>query len=207
MKTVKIEVVERAEKGTRACRRLRKDGRLPVNLYGLGRALRPLTVSTHEMQMLVDHGQTVVELTLDGKTQAAIMKDLQWDPTGAKLIHADLQRIDAAIPVHVHVPIRYIGTAPAMAGSIVEKQLDSLSLEILPLEIPREVVINLSRVGVGDRVTIGDIELPASAKPFHCHLEDVIVINHIHHEKEETVEEGAEAAEPEVIGKKKDEDA
>lgn len=204
MKSVKIEVSDREDRGTRACRRLRKAGKLPVNLYGLGRSVRALTVSMHEMEMLLEAGQTVVELTLGGESQAAIMKDLQWDATGAKIVHADLVRIDRDTPVHVHVPIRYIGNAPAVSGSIVEKLMDSISLEILPLEIPREIVINLGTLAVGDRLTVDSLSLPASAKPFHISGDDTVVVNHIHVEKE--APEAEEGAEPEVIGAKADEE-
>ncbi|MEE9394680.1 MAG: 50S ribosomal protein L25 [Planctomycetota bacterium] len=207
MKSVKIEVEERTKTGTNASRGLRKQGKLPVNLYGLGRSVRALAVNAHQMTRLMDQGQHVVELTLSGEVQAALVTDLQFDAIGSTILHADLIRVDRDTPVHTNVVIRYIGTAPAVAGSIVEKMMDSIPLEILPLEIPHEFVINLGSLAVDAKLTLGDIELPAGGKIFGAEADAVVVINHIRHEKEEVPadEEGeGGSVEPEVIGKAKE---
>lgn len=204
--TAKIEVVEREKVGTRESRRLRKKGRLPINLYGLGRPVRALHMDAHTMQQIVSRGGQIVELTLNDKTQPALMKDFQYDALGQTLQHIDLERIDATHAVHVHIPIRYIGTAPAVAGSIVEKQMDFVPLEILPLEIPREFVINLSKLEVGSHVSLGDLTLPGSGKLWDAHEEDVVVVNHVFREREVEAEEGETPAEPEVIARGKGEE-
>ncbi len=205
MKSVALNVEERSHTGTAACRRMRKQGVVPMNLYGLGRPVRLLSARGREIQRLLDQGVHIVDLTLSGKTQAALVKDIQYDAIGSEILHADLQRVDRNQPVHVYVPIRFLGTAPSIAGSLVEKLMEDIQLECLPLEIPDAFSINLSKLEIGQSVTVGDLEMPENCKPHGCHEDDIVVINHmkVHRDiEDETEEEGEEGpSEPELIGR------
>ena len=129
------------------------------------------------------------------------------NPIGSSIVHADFLRIDRDKPVHVYVPIRYIGMAPEVSGSNVEKLLEDIHIETLPLQIPDEFVINLSRLEVGQSITCGDMVMPAGCKLFGHHETDVIVVNHVKHGGGEAAEtEGDESVEPEVISKGKGDD-
>ena len=202
MKSVKLDVGERNGLGTAACRRLRAEGRVPLNLYGLDRPTRQLDAPAATLRLLLDRGVHIVDLTLGDKTQAALIKEVQYDAIGVEIMHADLQRVDRDKPVHVYIGMKLIGTAPEVSGSIVEKIITSLQIECLPLEIPDDLVINLSTLAVGSAVKVGDLALPAGAKVIGHHAEDIVIINHVKVVKEEAPVVAEGAAEPELIGKK-----
>ena len=88
------------------------------------------------MSLLIKRGAHIVELELDGDTQVALIKDVQWDALGSKIVHADFMRIDRDTVVHVYIPVRFLGTAPTVAGSVVDKILEDVQVEVLPLQIP-----------------------------------------------------------------------
>ena len=200
MDSLQLKVTDREERGTAASRRMRKTGFIPVNLYGLGREPRHMTASQHEAQMMVDKGYHIVELLQDDNRQVVLIQDVQFDALGTTVLHADFLRIDSDKPVNVFVPVRFIGLAPEVSGSVVDKPLEDIGVECLPLGIPDEFVINLSKLDVGDAFRIGDLEMPANCK-VHGHLDtDVIVVNHIKVEKAEVEDEDG-GVEPEVIGK------
>ncbi|MCA9323082.1 MAG: 50S ribosomal protein L25 [Planctomycetes bacterium] len=206
MKSVNLDVSERTEQGTAACRRMRKQGIIPMNLYGLGRPVRQLQSTERAMRTLIERGVHIVNLTIQDKTQAALIKEVQYDAVGSWVVHADLMRVDPKTPVQVYVPIRFVGTAPEVSGSMVDKIREDVHVECLPLEIPDEFTINLSKLQVGESVTIGDLKFPEGCLPYEHNAEDVIVINHVKVEREEPEAgegEGEEAAEPELIGRKK----
>jgi len=205
-KTARLGIEERKERGSTACRRLRRSGRLPLNIYGLGKEARPVSADAHDVERLIELGEHVVELEEGGKVaDVALLCEVQYDAIGSKILHADLVRVDYDKPVQVYVPIHYVGTAPEVADSVVEKVLDTIHVECLPGNIPHEVVVNLSQVEVGTHLTIADIEFPPGVKPFEQDPDDVVVANtHRAQVEEEAPLEGEEGepAEPEVIGKK-----
>ncbi len=205
MESAKLEVSDRSERGSAAARRMRKAGEFPVNLYGLGREPRAMSASAQVFERIVEKGFHIVELQQENKQQVVLIQDIQYDALGSQIIHADLMRIDREKKVHVHVPVRYIGMAPEMTDSVVDKMLDTINVEVLPMHIPQEFTINLSKVEVGDAVRVNDIEMPEGCAPFDHGDDDIIVINHIKVEAVvEDTDEESDSVEPEVIGAKPD---
>lgn len=206
MESAKLEVTDRSERGTASARRLRKTGQFPVNLYGLGRDPRAMQASAHAFERILEKGFHIVELQQEGKQQVVLIQDIQFDALGSSIVHADLMRIDREKKVHVHVPVRYIGMAPEVAGSVVEKLLDTIQVEVLPMVIPQHFTINLSELEVGSAIRVGEIVMPDGCAAYEHHDGDVVILNHVKVEAEEPETDGEESdsVEPEVIGKKPD---
>ena len=205
--SVRLDVKVREATGTAEGRRHRRAGNVPVILYGLGHDNRMFTVTEHAITRLIDQGGHIAELSLDGDTQVALVKDVQWDGLGQRIVHADFQRIDRDKVVHVFVPVRFIGVAPTISGSVVDKIRDDIQVEVLPLEIPKEFVVNISQLDVGDTVHISELEMPEGCSLFNHNPEDVVITHHMkaHQQDEEEGEgDGEVSLEPERIGEKKE---
>ena len=210
MENITLDIEMRTESGTASARRLRRSGRVPAVLYGLGRDARHLSMSTHDMMRILEKGEHVVELVSGETTQVVLIKDVQFDGLGSKLEHVDFVRIDRDIKVQVNVPIVFSGNAPTVANSTVDKLMDHLQVEVLPLEIPAAFEVSLNGLEVGSQVTVADLDIG------QCELvsnapEDTVAINHVVHIVEETTEDGEEgedagSVEPEVIGESKDDE-
>lgn len=204
MESAKLDVNDRSDRGTSAARRLRKTGQFPVNLYGLGRDPRAMQASSHSFERILDGGFHIVELQQSDKKQVVLIKDVQFDALGSTILHADLLRIDRDKKVQVHVPVRYIGMAPEVTDSIVEKLLDTIQVEVLPMAIPQQFVINLSKVEVGMAIRVGEIEMPEGCAAYEHNDSDMVVLNHVKVQVEAEESEDGDSVEPEVIGKKAD---
>lgn len=207
MQNITLNVEMRTETGSAAARRLRRSGRVPAILYGLKRDPRHLTMLTHDMVRILDRGEHVVELVSDETTQVVLIKDVQYDGLGSDLEHVDFVRIDRDVKVQVFVPIEYTGTPPSVANSTVDKIMNHVHVEVLPLEIPASFEVNLTNLEVGAQVLLGDLDI-GNCELFQSSPEDTVAVNHVVHvveETEETDDDGeGSTVEPEVIGEKDD---
>src|SRR5689334_377052 len=94
---------KRSEKGSAACRRLRKTGKIPANVYGHKQDAEPITVTLDGMRAVLASGHKVIHLEVDGKAETAMIREMQWDAFGVDIQHVDLLRIDPNELVHLDV--------------------------------------------------------------------------------------------------------
>jgi large subunit ribosomal protein L25 len=202
-----LHVQNREIVGKRNNERLRRAGRLPAVLYGHGEDSVNLTLAADELKASLRHGAKVVDL--DGAASGkALLQDIQWDTFFQHVLHVDLLRVRAGEKVKIDVPIELRGEAPgAREGGVIEQMVHSIEIEVSLDVIPERLHININRLEIGGQLTAKDIEdLPPGAEI----LDDVdtMIVHCIQPmaEEEEAPAEEAGAAEPEVIGKGKEED-
>jgi len=202
-----LHVENRQTLGKRNNERLRRAGRLPAVLYGHGEQAVSLTLAADELEASLRHGAKVVDL--DGAASGkALLQDIQWDTFFQHVLHVDLLRVRAGEKVRIDVPIELRGEAPgSREGGLIEQMVHSIEIEVALDVIPDKLHININRLEIGGELTAADIEdLPAGAKI----LEDLdtMIVHCVQPavEEEEEVGEEAGVAEPEVIGKGKEEE-
>ena len=157
-------------RGTRPSRRLRRTGRVPAVVYGLGE--NPLAVSVDRADLRgalsTDAGlNALITLDVDGDRQLSIVKDLQRHPVRRDVLHVDFLRIDPDDEVEVDVPLVLIGEAKKVtqASGMVDQVMHQVPLRAKPSEIPTEVTADVSDLEVGSSLRVSDIELPAGVTP------------------------------------------
>ncbi len=203
-----LNVKKRKSTGTRASNRLRSEGRCPAVLYGHNEASVSLSLAYDELSATLRHGAKVVELAGDEKGQA-LVQDLQWDTFGRYVLHADLLRIAADERVHVEIAVEAKGEAPGeKEGGVLTWVNHSVEIEVTPAAIPEKLHIDLAEVNLGDTVTADAvIDLPSGAKLLTP--PERVLLNCVTPKVDEEPE-GAEAvagsAEPELVGKKTEDD-
>lgn len=202
-----LHVEQRNDHGKRNNSRLRRAGKTPAVLYGHGEAPLSLSLAAEQLEASLRHGAKVVDL--DGAaTGKALLQDVQWDTFFHQVLHVDLLRVRAGERVTVDVPVELRGESPgAAAGGVIEQMIHSVEIEVALDVIPEKLHVNINHLQVGGQLTIKDItDLPAGAT---VNVDDDEMIVHCilpsAEEEEAAGEEGA-TAEPEVIGKGKDED-
>jgi large subunit ribosomal protein L25 len=194
-----LEVTLRKDTGTRAARRLRKEGRVPAVLYGHGEKCVDLTTTREAVEAMVRHGSRFVELTGAVKT-AAVVRELQWDTFGVEPIHVDFLRVSKSDRVKVKVPIDLKGECPGQrAGGVVNLVLHEIELECTADAIPDHIHAHVGHLEVGQVIKVHDLQLPAGAKAL-ADADETVVTCLIPAKKGE--EAAPAAAEPEVIGRK-----
>ena len=168
MNLVKAEIGR--EQGTRSSRRLRRTGRVPAVVYGMG--AEPVTVSVDNVDLRgvlnTEAGlNALITLDIDGGRQLSIVKDLQRHPVRRDVLHVDFLRIDPDQEVEIDVPLILVGEAKKVtqASGMVDQVMHHIPLLAKPADIPVEVTADVSDLEVGSSLRVTDIELPEGVTP------------------------------------------
>lgn len=161
-----IKVEKRDKLGSRASRKLRDTGRIPVSLYGLERPQLSLSIERDHAHAIFDRQLHLVDLELNGEGQQALVTDVQFDPLGDEILHVDFSRVQRDKPVTVQVAIDFEGHAKGIAdGGVVNFIENDIEVECLPRHIPEKIVVDVSPLGMGENLSIADLTLPDGVKP------------------------------------------
>ncbi|HUW32909.1 MAG TPA: 50S ribosomal protein L25 [Planctomycetota bacterium] len=196
----------RTDMGSRAVRRLRLKRLIPAELYGHSEPNMHLAVQVDDVARLLQHGVQLVALTIDGKTERALVKEAQHDYAGDYLIHVDFARVALDEKVEVEVAIDFRGTPAGLAhGGVVEYHLNELQVECLPMAIPESIRADVDRIEVNEFLHVRDIVAPEGVKILND-PEEIVVAVHAPKVAPEAAPVTEEIKEPEVIGEKKREE-
>ena len=185
---------------------LRRQGITPVHLFGHNVESVALQCDTAQLKrVLAQTGRTrLISLKVDEakKSRNVVIREVQREPRTSELLHVDFYQVSMAEKIRVEVPIVSIGEAPALKlkENFLIQELNSLSVECLPGEIPNRVDIDLaSLTEVGQAIHVKDIMLDKEGTILNNPEQLVVKISVRHIEKlvEEEVEAPAEAQLPE----------
>jgi large subunit ribosomal protein L25 len=203
----------RSERGTRAARRLRRQGMIPAVLYGASRETLSLLVNPKEILAILGSPtgyNSIFTLEVEGHPKENVLvKDWVFEPVRSTLLHADFFRIAMDKPIQVKVPIRTFGESKGvkLEGGILEIVLREVEISCLPSDIPDHIKVDVSELTFGKNIRVGDLLMDPKIKIIS---DPGLTVAHIATIKEEKVAEVAvegvvpEApAEPEVIKKGK----
>jgi large subunit ribosomal protein L25 len=205
--TAQVTAKPRSELGSRANKRLRSAGFVPGVIYGHKEAVVPVTLPRKEVTNHLNHGTHLFDLALDGRSEKVLVKEVQYDHLGIDVIHVDFARVSLDERVEVTVPIELKGEpASDQEGGVLTQVLNELELECLVTEIPDVIRVNVADMKLDDVIQIKDLNLPAGVKVNHDPELIVVTFKEVKEEEAAAAPE-AETAEPEVIGRKPDEEA
>ncbi len=201
-----IQVKLRDETGTLRMRRLRQAGRIPAVVYGQGKPNVLISLDSRDVDRIIGAGRHILELGGDIK-EDALVKDVQWDALGSGAVHLDLARIDAGESVEVSLGVEMRGVAPGTrSGGVIKLMLHEIMIRCPANKLPEHLEVNINELDLDQSITAGDLDLPPAAE-LMIDPGDVVV-SCVAAIVEEDTEEGIEGgmAEPEVIGRKADDD-
>ena len=198
---VTLKAAPRTHLGTRNARKLRETGQVPAIIYGHGEAVRPISVNLHDLTVAIQHGARMLNLDLDGGGEQVLVKDVQYDYLGTKIIHADFTRVSLDEKVTLAVALHFRGTPKGVEsdGGVLTTTLNEIEVECLPTDIPEAIQVHVVGMAVGDTLTVADLTLPEGVVAVTDPGAVVASVTVVAEEEEELVEEAAEA-QPEVIG-------
>jgi len=174
---------------------------LPGVIYGHKEAIVPVTLAKKEVVDHLTRGAHLFDLTLEGKNEKVLVKEVQYDHLGMEVIHVDFARVSLDEKVKVTVPLELKGTPKGEAdGGVLQQVIKELEVECLVTEIPDAIRHNISEMALNDVVHISDLKLPAGVKVLQDAELIVASVKEILEVVAPVAEEGA--AEPEVIGRK-----
>ncbi|HEX2849479.1 MAG TPA: 50S ribosomal protein L25 [Acidimicrobiales bacterium] len=151
--------------GSRASRRLRREGKIPGILYGHGAEPVGVAVDGRELRgALNTEAGTNALLTLKvaGEEHLTMAKVLQRDPVRNTVTHVDFQIVRRDEIVSSDVAVVLVGESDAVkAGDgVIEHSLYSLAINSTPGRIPNQIEVDISGMEIGDTIRVGDLRLP-----------------------------------------------
>jgi large subunit ribosomal protein L25 len=160
MSAEKITAESRTEFGKGAARRIRRADKVPAVVYGHGNEPIHITLPGHETMMALKHGgaNALLELSIDGKTQLALTKQVQIDPIKRHLEHIDFVVVRKGEKVTVEVPVHLNGEAAK--ETLVVVGTSTIQLEAEATHIPEYVEVDIEGAEAGTQILASDLDLP-----------------------------------------------
>ncbi|MBN9175894.1 MAG: 50S ribosomal protein L25/general stress protein Ctc [Microbacterium sp.] len=156
---VVAEVRENFGKGY--ARRLRAAGQIPAVIYGHGTDPVHVSLPGHQVSLLIRRANAVLELTVAGKQQLTLVKDVQKDPVHQVIEHIDLLVVKKGEKIQVDVPVLIVGEP--FAGTIANLDNATVALEVEATNIPQNIEVDVEGLEDGTHITAADLKLPQGA--------------------------------------------
>ena len=186
--------------GTRATKRLRREGLVPGVVYGQGGEARPFQVSSRELRTLLSEGHTLLDLEVGGtKAVPVVIKEQQHHPVRGDVLHLDFLevRLDEEIQAEVAIELDGADQAPGVReGGVLEHVGREVTVEALPTEIPERITVDVSEMEINDTINLASVPVPSGLKFMVDEPEEFTVATlsppRVEEEPEPEVEEEAE---------------
>jgi large subunit ribosomal protein L25 len=167
MENFEINAELRTDIGKGASRRLRHAGLIPAIIYGAGKDPVSLTLSHNEIVKSLNHESfysNILTVNIDGKSEKAVLKDLQRHPYKPSILHLDLQRISETEKIHLRVPLHFINedncVGVKQGGGKISRQMAEVEISCLPKDLPEFIEVDLANVNAGEIVHLSDLVVP-----------------------------------------------
>lgn len=167
-----LSVKRRTESGKGPARRARAQGQIPAVLYGEGGDTVSLTVDGITLGHVL-HGRqgehAIVQLEVEDAPDIsgpAIVKTVQHHPVRDDVLHADFMRIRLDEKITTYAPIVVTGrSVGVLEGGLLDHQLRELEIECLALDVPEEITVDITELGIGDAIHVEELNIPAGVTP------------------------------------------
>lgn len=158
MKTIQLNAAARADYGKKAAKAVRREGLIPAVLYGAGETIA-FSVDPKEIKPLIYTPQSyIVEITVNGKTEKAVLRDTQFHPVREEILHMDFYRVVEGKPVTIAIPVRLTGNAEGVkVGGKLQLATRKLMVSAMADQLPDELVVDVTPLGVGKTIFVGDL--------------------------------------------------
>ena len=193
---------------------LRNDGLTPIHMYGPEIESSPLQCDSKILDRVITDAGTNIPVTVnvDGGEQdnLCFIREVQYHPVTNKVLHVDFMKVQVGKSVRAQVPISVIGTSPAvrtMGGTLLQPLL-TLTVEALPLEIPKMITLQAELlVDFETNFYVSDIEVDEGVNVINTASEMVASVVAPRVERLESEDGEGDEAETEVVGEEAEDHA
>lgn len=158
MEIIAVNGQARPGLGKKVAKAVRNEGRIPCVLYGGDEVVHFSTTLNEVRGVVFTPDFKVAELSVNGKTYRAILKDVQWHPVSDSIMHIDFLRLVEGHPVKVEVPVRFKGVSPGVrAGGKLQQKLRRVQIKTTPEHLVTEISVDISKLELGQSIRVRDI--------------------------------------------------
>jgi len=150
---------------------LRDDGKVPGIMYGGETANEKISISKKEVKILISKDNflsNVISISLDGKEQKVLPRDITFDTVSDEPIHVDFLRIVEGAKIILEIPVKFINNelSPGLKrGGVLNIVRRKVELKCPTENIPTELVVDLNGLDIGSSIKISSIKLPENVNP------------------------------------------
>ena len=156
-----MEGTSRGSTNSRAARRLRAEGMIPVNIYGGGKPNSAVAVNAKAFYKALENHHRYFEIQCDGSSEAGIVKEVQYDLYGDTAIHVDLARVSDSEPITATMRILTTGMAKGVAsGGILDMAYRHVPVRGKIGDLRDSLTINIESLGTNQSIRARDLEMP-----------------------------------------------
>ncbi|HZI30704.1 MAG TPA: 50S ribosomal protein L25, partial [Candidatus Binatia bacterium] len=172
MKSVSLKAYPRSQVQRAEVKKLRASGRVPATIYGGQTKPQNLEVNYEEISDLLKHSVSenlLVDLAVENDARAkrlAMLQEIQHHPLDGKVLHVDFHEIAEDEKVVISVPVETSGEPIGVKvdKGTLEHVLFKIKVRSLPKDLPELIVVDVSNLGVGQTIHLGDIAPPAGVE-------------------------------------------
>lgn len=152
--------------GKGSARAARRAGRIPAIIFGDKKETISIDIEEREYKKIMNQSgifSRLLDLSVDGKTNLVLTRDIQFHPVSENPLHVDFLRIGKGSNVNVSVPVSFINEelSPGLkTGGVLNTVRFELELMCPADSIPEKIEINLEGLVVGDTIKISSVNLP-----------------------------------------------
>jgi large subunit ribosomal protein L25 len=163
MKRIEIKLIPRSSERKSQKKQMTREGYIPVEVYGKGVENAHAYMSLKDFSAL-PHGETfLIVADLNGDQRVCFLKEVQYGWLGDNPIHIDLYDISKVKEIDIEVPIEFVGVPEGVSlGGTFEVVLSTLTVRASVESIPDKIVVDVSKLGLGDSLHVRDIQPPAN---------------------------------------------
>jgi len=154
----------RTELGSGPSGRLRKTGKVPAVVYGLGTDPVSITVPARELSHVLggeSGANTLITLDLDGESVLTLARQIHRHPTRGEFVHVDFVRISRDVSVSAEIPVNLNNEPKGVRdGGLLEQLMFSLTIDAMPGNIPVSIEFDIAHLEINDQILVSGLPLP-----------------------------------------------
>ena len=160
MKTLVVKGQKRNSLGKKEAKLLRSQKLVPSVLYGAGEPVHFAVPFSELRQLVYTPDVFLIDLDIEGTVYTAIMQDIQWHAVEEQALHVDFLKIEENKKIKIDLPIKIVGLAKGIkAGGKLKTNLRRLKVKALAKDLPDAIEINVTKLGIGQSIKVGDLSL------------------------------------------------
>ena len=164
---VNLNAENREVEGKSSSRQLRRAGSVPAVIYG--GTEEPLRISILEKDIakaseVPGFSTQILSISISGKEQNVIVKEIQRHPATQRVLHADLMRVDPDTKISISVPVRFINEESCvgvkMHGGAISRLINDIDITCLASNLPEYIEVDVEALDIGDSIFLSALNLP-----------------------------------------------
>ena len=163
-----LNAKSREDTGKGASRRLRRlTGEVPAIIYGGKKDAEKISILHKDITKALENDavySSIISLSIDGKAEDTIIKDIQRHPAKQIILHMDFLRVSKTTKLQTRVPLNFINedicVGVKLGGGLIAHTMTDIEVSCLPKDLPESIDVDMAEVDVGQIVHLSDLTLP-----------------------------------------------